>query len=77
MSTKYEILVVLLHYWKRQLSASESTRLIVEVEGPDAINEWTARRWFTKFNSGNTSLQRAQGSGRPLVFKDDELMESI
>lgn len=77
MSTKYEILVVLLHYWKRQLSAAESTRLIVEVEGPDALNERTARRWFSKFNSGDTNLQRAQGSGRPMVFKDDDLLDSI
>lgn len=77
MSPKYEILVVLLHYWKRQISAAEATRLIVEVEGPDALNERTSRRWFSKFNSGDTSLQRAQGSGRPSVVKDDDLLACV
>ena len=77
MSTKYEIFVILLHYWKRQLSAAESTRLIADVEGPDALNERTARRWFSKFDSGDTSLQRAQGSGRPSLVKDNDLLDSI
>lgn len=77
MAVKYEILVILLHYWKKDMSASEAVRHITEVEGPDAINKRTAIRWFAKFKSGDISLKRHPGSGRVSMFDEDLLKESI
>jgi len=48
MTVKYEILVMLLHYWKAKKSAAESYRLMCEIEGPGVLNERTAHRYFQK-----------------------------
>jgi [histone H3]-lysine36 N-dimethyltransferase SETMAR len=77
MTVKYEILVILLHYWKAKKSAVESYRLICEIEGPDVLNERTARRYFQKFENGQTDLRRQEGSGRPTVIENSTLKEVI
>ncbi len=35
---KYDILVLLRHYWKKGIIASAATRQICEIEGEGAIN---------------------------------------
>lgn len=77
MTVKFEILVILLHYWKRKMCASEATKIIAEIEGPDEIKESTTRRWFAKFNSGDLSLERKEGSGRPSTIEDDALQTHV
>lgn len=77
MTVKYEILVILLHYWKRKMCAAEATKLIAEIEGPDQIKHSTARRWFAKFNSSDTSLKRKTGSGRSATLEDDALQSYV
>ena len=56
---KYEILVILLLEGKK---SDESYRLICEIEGPDVLNKRTARRYFQKFENGQTDLRRQEGS---------------
>jgi len=78
MTVKYEILVILLHYWKAKKSASsESYRLICEIESPDVLNERTARRYFQKFVNGQTDLRRQECSGRPTVIENSILKDVI
>ena len=49
MTAKYKVLVILLHYWKAKKSATESYRLICEIEGPDVLKERTAVVIFKNF----------------------------
>ena len=77
MTVKYEILIILLHYWKAKKSAAESYRLICEIRGPDVLNERTARRQFQKFENGQTDIRRQEGSDRPTVIENSTLKEVI
>ena len=72
----YEILVLLRHYWKKGLTAA-AVRQICEVEGEYVIKVRKAQRWYQIFNSGDTSLLRKKGSGRPVSFNQDELQEAV
>ena len=56
MTVKYEILVILIHYWKAKKSAAESYRLICEIEGPDVLNERTDRRYFQRLRGKGTKF---------------------
>ena len=77
MTVKYEIMVILLHYWKAKRSAAESYRLICEIEGMVMLNERTVSRYFRKFENGQTDLQIQEGSGRSMVIENSTLKEVI
>ncbi|CAH1394694.1 unnamed protein product [Nezara viridula] len=77
MTVSYEILVILRHYWKKNFTAAEATREIIKYEGEGVLDQRTARRWFEKFTSGDTTLERKKGSGRPLMDIDKALQEAI
>ena len=53
---KFEIQVLLRFFWKNGLSATVATQEICEVIGKDVVSERTIRRWFERFNNGDTSL---------------------
>lgn len=74
---KYEILVLLRHYWKKGLTAAAATRAICEVEGSDIIKVRKAQHWYSTFNSGDTSLQRKKGSGAPILVNQEGLRRAI
>ena len=40
------------------------------------LNERTARRYFQKFENGQTDLRRQEGSGRPTVIENIENIEN-
>ena len=44
--------------------------MICEIEGPDVLNERIARRYFQKFENGQTDLRRQEGFGRPTVIEN-------
>lgn len=77
MTVSYEILVILRHYWKKVFTAAEATREIIKYEGEGVLDQRTARRWFEKFRSGDTTLERKKGSGRPLMDIDEVLKEAV
>jgi hypothetical protein len=60
---KYEVRVLLRHYWTKLLSRSSSKKQKSDVEGEGAVNERTAQRWFKRFVSGNLSLEDEQRLG--------------
>ena len=74
---KIEIRVLLRFFWKKGLTATAATREICEVEGKDVVNERTARRWFERFNHGDTSLVDKHRSGRPSVVDDEALRAAV
>ena len=65
--------MILLHYWKAKKSATESYKLICEIEGPNVLNKRTVRLYFKKFENGQTDLRRQEGSGRPIVIDNSSL----
>jgi hypothetical protein len=58
---KYEVWVLLRHYWKQNYKATAEKKS--DVEGEGAVNERTAQRWFKRFASGNLSLEDEQHPG--------------
>ncbi|VDO76661.1 unnamed protein product [Heligmosomoides polygyrus] len=43
----------------------------------DAVSQRTVRRWFNRFESGDTSLEDREHSGRPSTVDDDEVRRCI
>ncbi|VDO88322.1 unnamed protein product [Heligmosomoides polygyrus] len=43
----------------------------------DAVSQRTVRRWFNRFESGGTSLEDREHSGRPSTVDDDEVRRCI
>ena len=74
---KYEILVLLRHYWKKGVTATAATQQICEIEGEGVIKVRKAQLWFREFNSGNTSLERKKGSGRPKIVDPTALLTAV
>lgn len=72
-----KIRVLLLHYWKKGLSAAGTTKEICDVEGQGTVSERTARFWFHRFNEGDTSLEDKKRSGRPMVVNQEELRDLV
>jgi phosphoribosylaminoimidazole-succinocarboxamide synthase len=61
---KYEVRVLLRHYWKQNYkAAAAAAEKKSDVEGKGAVNEHTAQRWFKWFVSGNLSLEYEQHPG--------------
>ena len=49
--------LIFLYEFKLNQSAAETARKINQASGNDNVNERTARRWFSKFRSGDFSLE--------------------
>jgi hypothetical protein len=49
---KYEVRVLLRHYWTQNYKAGAATKES-DVEGEGAVNECSAQRWFKRSASGN------------------------
>jgi transposase len=74
---KLEIRVLLRHYWKQNLKATEAVKKICEVEGEDVISNRTAQNWFKRFNDGDTSLEDEPRSGSPVTVDSEALREAV
>ena len=77
MTVKYDILVILLHYWKAKKSSAESYRLICQIEDPDMLNKKRACSYFRNFENGQTYLRGQKCSGRPMVIENSTLKDVI
>ena len=69
--------MLLRHYWKKGLTAAAAVREICEVEGEGMIKVRKAQLWFKDFNSGNASLERRKGSGRPFSGNLEALQAAV
>jgi transposase len=74
---KHYFRVLLLHYWKQNLKATEATQKICQVEGEGVLSVHTTRKWFKKFNDGDTSLEDEPRSGRPVTVDSGALLERV
>jgi hypothetical protein len=59
---KYEVRVLLRHYWKQNYKAVAAGKKC-NAEGEGAVNEYTVQRWFKWFARGNLSLEDEQRLG--------------
>jgi hypothetical protein len=73
---KYEVRVLLRHYWKQNYKATAAAKKICDVEGESAVNERTAQRWFKWFVSGNLSLEDEQHPGQPWIWDSEATKRS-
>jgi histone-lysine N-methyltransferase SETMAR len=74
---KYQIRVLLRHYWKQKFKATEAARKICQVEGEQAVSINVAQYWFKKFNGGHTDLRDEPRSGRPMTVNSEALREVV
>lgn len=65
--TRFEIRVLLRHYWKKGLSIRDAADAINEVEGENTIGKTVVGKWFQRFNEGSFDLNDKPRSGRPTV----------
>jgi hypothetical protein len=73
---KYEVRVLLRHYWKQNYKAVAAAKEICDVEGEGAVNECTAQLWFKRFASGNLSLEDEQRPRRPRIWDSGATREA-
>jgi hypothetical protein len=73
---KYEVRVLLRHYWKQNYKAVAAAKYICDVEGEGAVNERTAQRWFKSFASGNLSSEDEQHPRGPRIWDIEATKEA-
>ena len=57
---------IFLYEFKLNQSAAETVRKINQAFGNDSVNEYTVRRWFTKFRFGDFRLEDDARSSRSI-----------
>ena len=65
--TKFEIRVLLKHYWKQDYKAAAAARRIREVVGEGVVSERGAHQWFQRFNTGQENTKYLPHSGSTAV----------
>ena len=65
--------LIFLYESKLNQRAAETARKINQAFGDDSVNERTVRRWFTKYRSGDISLEDEPQSGWRTVIQDEDL----
>ncbi|GFT71792.1 histone-lysine N-methyltransferase SETMAR [Trichonephila clavipes] len=60
---------------KKESNASAACKNLCVVFGKDIVNIRTCQRWFSKFRSGDLSVQESDRSGRP--SKIDNVLRSM
>jgi hypothetical protein len=73
---KYEVRVLLKHYWKQNYKDVAAEKKICDVEGEAAVNERTAQRAFKRYMGGNLSLEDEQRPGRPRIWDIEATKEA-
>ena len=69
--------VLLRQYWKKRLNAAAAAKEICAVEGEGTVHPSTARKWFQRFRSGDTSLDDKPKSGLPVTTDIDALLNAV
>ena len=68
---------ILLYYFKKGKNAIKNTKKICAMCEEGAVTDPTCQRWFTKFHTGNFSLDDALWSGRPVEVDSDQMKTLI
>ena len=66
--TKFEIIVLLKHYWKQYYKIGAVAQRICYVEGEGVNGESLALRWFQHFNTGEANTKDLPDSGTPKLW---------
>ena len=74
---RQQIHLILLYEFKLGNNVALAARNINRAWGPLTTNERTSQRWFTRFRSGDTSLEEDEGRGRPSLVDNDHLKELV
>jgi len=77
MLEKKEMRTILFYDFKLGRKATETARNINNVFGQHTTNLRTVQRWFSKFRSGNESLEDEEHGSRPSQVDDDHLKKLI
>ena len=64
---------ILLFEFKRAVKAAKAARNICTEYGDNAIEESTARKWFSSFKDDRFDISHTTRSGRPSEFDEDRL----
>lgn len=68
---------IMLYQFERGHTVTETFRDQNEFYGEGTTGERQVRRWFERFESGNTSLEDVGGRGRPSNFDDHALLQAM
>lgn len=68
---------ILQFYFDRGTSAAQAREEICALYGQDTLSKATAKRWFSRFRSGNLDVQDAPRSGRPITEKVNEILAKV
>lgn len=74
---KYEIRVLLRHYWKQGINATKAAEKICQVEGENLVSDAVARFWYRKFKNGEVGLEDQPRSGRPNTVDTEALRNAV
>jgi len=77
LEEKVYIRALLLHYWKKGLSAAAASKEICAVEGEDTIAERTAQKWFKRFKNHDMDIEDNPRSGRPTIVDHEQLQAAV
>ncbi|XP_067633258.1 uncharacterized protein stil [Eurosta solidaginis] len=74
MEKKKEYLrCLMLFYFRKNKTATDTKRKICQVYGADAVSERVVQIWFSKFRKGDTSCIDGQRTGRPGIADCDKV----
>ncbi|KAL9919300.1 histone-lysine N-methyltransferase SETMAR-like [Glossina fuscipes] len=68
---------ILQFYFDKGTSAAQAREEICALYGQDTLSKATAKRWFSRFRSGNLDVQDAPRSGRPITEKVNEILAKV
>ena len=64
---------IMLYYFKKGKNATETQKQICAVYGEGAVTDRTCQKWFAKFCAGESLLDDAPWSGRPVEVDSDQI----
>ena len=70
---KQQIRIIMLHEFKLGRKATQVAENVEQAWGAGTACTRTVQRWFNRFRSGDLSLEKEDGRGRPSQVGDDEL----
>lgn len=77
MLSQHQLRVIFFYEWRRGSNASTAVSNINDALGEGTVSHSMVSRWFTRFKSGDTSLEDGEREGRPPVIDNDELELAI
>lgn len=75
--TKEHYRHIMLYYFRKGKSATQTCKKIHKVYGSDAVTSSTCRKWFQKFKDGNYEVKDAYRAGRPVITDVNKLRELV